>query len=191
MCLQNFKEIIHIQYPVMTICVYRSESDRIEHLDSFPTKPRKADLINKIYFYKERNGQVLRDSGQCILCNLTTDFRTYDLSYLYGTDMEATNQSLAYNHLAFMKISNYKSVVASCSTFKPPGEVPIGSTYRVLRLYQYIFLTCPEESLLLDGCASEYLGVQHRIHANLHLQRRSGKDTFQGCCSLLITRFHL
>ena len=49
--------------------------------------------------------------------------------------MEATNQSLAYNHLAFMKISNYKSVVASCSTFKPPGKVPIGSTYRVLRLY--------------------------------------------------------
>ena len=46
--------------------------------------------------------------------------------------MEGTNQSLAYNHLALMKISNYKSVVASCATFKPPGKVPIGSTYRVL-----------------------------------------------------------
>ena len=59
-------------------------------------------------------------------------FRTYELNYLYGTDIGGTNQGLAYNHLALMKISNYKSVMASCSTFKPPGKVPIGSTYRVL-----------------------------------------------------------
>ena len=46
--------------------------------------------------------------------------------------MEGTNQSLAYNHLAIIKISNYKSVVASCATFNPPSKVPMGSTYRVL-----------------------------------------------------------
>ena len=47
-----------VQYPETTMCVYLSESDRIIHLDEFPTELRKTHLINKYYYYQEQNGQV-------------------------------------------------------------------------------------------------------------------------------------
>ena len=56
--LQYFKEGLPIKYPETTVCVYRSESDRIIHLEAFPPEPRKTDLINKYYYFQEQNGQV-------------------------------------------------------------------------------------------------------------------------------------
>ena len=65
--------------------------------------------------------------------------RSFERSYLKENDLKQDNPNLFLNHIALINHAPLLYVLASCFTFLPPDEVPVGMSHRVLWKFVYSF----------------------------------------------------
>ena len=77
-------------------------------------------------------GILVHTNSDLVLKLISFTIRGYEKAYIYGNETSNGSDTMAHFHLAAILVSGKDStVLASCVTFVPPDQVPIGSINRV------------------------------------------------------------